>query len=90
MAREEIGRILSSRMLKNAHQSRASRDFPHPSPCQARGRLVAANNRGERRSAFPTPRDAVYPELVEGGALHLDIFEHPGKDHFFSNLPGKP
>ncbi len=32
----------SSRLLKNAYQSRASRDFPYPSPCQARGRLVAA------------------------------------------------
>jgi hypothetical protein len=27
-----------SRLLKNAHLLR----FPHPSPCQARGRLVAA------------------------------------------------
>jgi len=31
-----------SRLLKNAHLSRASRDFPNASPCEARGRLVAA------------------------------------------------
>jgi hypothetical protein len=34
--------FLPNRLLKNAHQSRASRDFPYPSPCQARGRLIAA------------------------------------------------
>ena len=34
--------FLPNRLLKNAHQSRASRDFPYPSPCQARSRLIAA------------------------------------------------
>jgi hypothetical protein len=38
-------------LLKNGHQSRASRDFPHPSPCQARGRLVAAYSQVRLRPA---------------------------------------
>jgi len=39
----------SSRLLKNAHLLR----FPHPSPCQARGRLVAAYNGRERFETVP-------------------------------------
>jgi hypothetical protein len=57
-----------SRMLKNAHQSRAARDSPHPSSLQ---------------------RTYKYASLLRiSGALHLGIFEHPGKNYFFRRLLG--
>ena len=37
-SRRSLGQPSLDRLLKNAHLRR----FPHPSPCQARGRLVAA------------------------------------------------
>ena len=69
--------MYSDRLLKNTHQSRASLDFPHPSPCQAQGRLVAAYVVGD---AYMRPLQGI------SGALHLGIFEQPGKDDFFSSL----
>ena len=38
-----------SRLLKNAHLRR----YPHPSPCQARGKLIAAGFRLPAISAHP-------------------------------------
>ena len=74
---------LSNRLLKNGHQSRATRDFPHPSPCQARGRFVAAYS-----EVRLTPQDCLPDRQVKStaGALHLALFEQPGKDDFFSSL----
>jgi len=57
----------SNRSLKNAHQSRASRDFPHPSPCQARGRLVAAWAVGNGLKPFPT-KDCLPDRQVKSAA----------------------
>jgi hypothetical protein len=53
-------------LLKNDHQSRDPRDFPHPSSLQ---------------------RTAKYASLLRiSGALHLALFEQPGKDDFFSSV----
>jgi hypothetical protein len=53
-------------LLKNGHQSRGSRDFPHPSSLR---------------------RTAKYASLLRiQGALHLALFEQPGKDDLFTSL----
>jgi hypothetical protein len=60
---------------------------PHPSPCQARGRLVAAYVCGERIYAFLTrdfgdPRKRDFARLN----LHVGIFDQPGKSEFFNRI----
>ena len=64
-----------SRLLKNAHLLR----FPDPSPCQARGRLVAAYDL--KYALFARSWG-----LRISGALHLGIFEQPEENGFFSKL----
>jgi hypothetical protein len=76
----------SSRLLKNAHLLR----FPHPSPYQARGRLVAAyyfkyaSFVSSWASGFRLPARSRFGE--GRGTLHLGIFEQPGENQFFSSL----
>jgi hypothetical protein len=71
-------------MLKNAHLLR----FPHPSSfrrtCRcASGRLT---NLPAWQQSLLIRRDAT---LGISGTVHLDIFEHRAKNHFFQK-PGKP
>ena len=68
-----------SRLLKNTHLRR----YPARSPSRGRARscsLFVAT------APLTLPQDGVYPELVEGGALHLGIFEQPVENDFFSKL----
>ena len=87
---EEKDYLNFNRLLKNAHLSRASRDFPHPSPCQARGRLVAAyyfkyaSFVSSWASGFRLPARSRFGE--GRGALHLVIFEQPAENDFLSKL----
>jgi len=60
---------LISGLLKNVHLLR----FPHPSPCQARGRLIAAYI---QYASF----------LRISGALHLGIFEQPAEMTFSATI----
>jgi len=68
-----------SRLLKNAHLRR----YPHPFPCLARDRLIAAYF-----YVRLIPRDlsalAQTPHPLGGspvsGALHLRVFEQPGRE----------
>jgi hypothetical protein len=39
-----------------------------------------------RTSMYDALLGWVYPELVEGGALHLNVFEQPADSDFFKNL----
>jgi hypothetical protein len=59
------------------------RRCPHPFPCQARGRLVAAYNQVRL-----TPQDCLPDRQVKSaaGALHLGIFEQSEKNEFFTKL----
>jgi len=66
-------------LLKNGHLLR----FPHPSLCQARGRLVAAYCQVRLTSQDCLPDRQV---KSAAGALHLTLFEQPGKDDFFGSL----
>ena len=66
-----MGTMIINRLLKNAHLLR----FPYPSPCQARGRLIAAY------SAEYASID-ISLGLRISGALHLGIFEQPEKFTF--------
>ena len=71
--------LFSSRLPKNTHLRR----YPARSPSRGRTRscsLFVAT------APLTLPQDGVYPELVEGGALHLGIFEQPVENDFFSNL----
>jgi hypothetical protein len=56
-------------LLKNAHQSRASRDFPHPPRVMHGAGLL---QRTSKYASF----------LRASGALHLGIFEQPEKKDF--------
>ena len=67
----------SDRLLKNAHQSRDSRDFPHPSSLQRTSKYASAGSPPRQRAeSLLIRRDAI---LRISGALHLDIFEQPEK-----------
>ena len=73
----------SNRLLKKGHLLR----FPAASPSRRRGRESLLI----RRDATPHPsslrRTAKYASLLRiSGALHLALFEQPGKDYFFSSL----
>jgi hypothetical protein len=78
------------RLLKNAYLLR----FPKPSPCQARGRLVAAyyfkyaSFVSSWASGFRLPARSRFGEGRE--TLHLGIFEQPAKNDLFSNLLDLP
>jgi hypothetical protein len=78
--------LICNRLLKNAHLLR----FPYPSPCQARGRLVAAYY--FKYASFVTSwasgfRLPARSRFGEGrGALHLGIFEQPEKFTFSATL----
>jgi hypothetical protein len=68
-------------LLKNGHLLR----YPAASPSRRRGRKSLLI----RRDATPHPsslrRTAKYASLLRiSGALHLTLFEQPGKDDFFS------
>jgi len=58
---------------------------PHPSPCQARGRLVAAYVPVRLTPQdFRRPRERDFAKLN----LSLGIFEHPKEPDFFRTLSG--
>jgi len=72
-----------NRLLKNAHLRRS----PHPSSCQARGRLVAVDVVGNGLKPFPI-KDLGRPQQTGFRRLnlHLGIFDQPNKSKFFNGL----
>jgi hypothetical protein len=79
-------------LLKNGHQSRASRDYPAASPSRRRGKKSLLI----RRDATPHPSEA--PDKRDFAELNLHLpacrslgagralFEQPGKEDFFGSL----
>jgi len=71
--------------MKNAHLSRGARDSPHPSPCRARGRLVAAYIPTKGFACLPKPRrrqGRLVPPVAGG------IFDQPEERLFNKRLGG--
>jgi hypothetical protein len=70
--------MFSGRLLKNTHRSRVSPDCTHPSPCQARGGLVAAYVVGD---AYMRPLQGIacliWQVKSAAGALHLPACAKP-------------
>jgi len=70
---------MSNRLLKNTHLLR----YPARSPSRGRAKSCSLS---VATAPLTLPQDGVYPELVEGGALHLGIFEQSQKNGLFSKL----